>query len=329
MQVDDWRIILPFARLSETQWLELLKQAGLEDNRPERLLDTYWLHHSELYFLKQSDKEFAKEYDWIKSYFDKLLPALFRVTDPPNFDVAILAQQDTFSLQEPQFSSLAYLQWPMSQRIERPDNIKGPLLTELCAASSLMCELFVAFAAAYKPLGVEIEPPNVAVVGGSVQFTVSGGMFATGLGLIAACSAGLVSAPIVGPTVGIGLATVGAIDLAIGWKQKIAETNKVDFERWEVYERTKGLGKDNRMKELEYKQKEIELEKAQLELMNSRVNDSTAPSSALVSRELVTSEAESHGISEAQANHTLNRTLPTYTTLRQKTETQITITTKR
>ena len=83
------------------------------------------------------------------------------------------------------------------------------------------------------------------------------------------------------------------------------------------------------MKELDYEQKKIELQKAQLKFEDSNINDSNAPSSSLVPRELVKSEAESHGMSEAQANHTLNRALPTYTTLRRKSETEITIETQR
>lgn len=326
MPTDDWRIILPFARLSELQWLDLLTQAELTDDRPKILLAPYyWPYYRHLYLDDYRSKEIADAHDWIKEHFDKLLPVLFRVTDPPNSDVAILAQQDAFYLYEPQSLAYAYLQWPMSKRIERSNRGDGPLLTELCAASSLMCELYVAFAAAYKPLGIEVEPPNVEVAGGSVQFKVSGGMFAAGLGLIVACSAGMVSAPIVGPTAGIGLATMGAIDLAIGWKQKIAETKKTEFEQMESYERTKGLAIDNRKKELEYQLKQIELEKAQLELEDTQVSDSKIPSSAVVPRELVLSAADAHDISEAQANHTINRTLPTFTILRQKTETEITI----
>jgi hypothetical protein len=161
--------------------------------------------------------------------------------------------------------------------------------------------MFVDLAAAVKPLGLLVdEPPRASVAKGSVQFGVSGGLFATGLGLLVACSAGLVGAPVWGPIAGGAIAAAGGVDLALNWRKILTESRKADAEA--------------RLARIELRIKELELEKARL----SAERASERSSSALVPRDLVKNEAKSAGMSEAHANHLLNRTLPGYLVLREK-----------
>jgi hypothetical protein len=64
------------------------------------------------------------------------------------------------------------------------------------------------------------------VATGSVQFTIEGGLVASGLGLVVMCAAGLVAAPVVGPLAGGLMTGTGLLDLAMGWKQTLAEVDQ-------------------------------------------------------------------------------------------------------
>ena len=119
------------------------------------------------------------------------------------------------------------------------------------------------------------------------------------LGLIVACSAGLVAAPIVGPLAGASLVCAGIVDLAFGWREKAATIRKTHREE-------KNLELDEEIKEYELQLKRLELEKARA---NARPN---IPYSSFIPRAVVQNYVRQRGITEGYANHMLNRTLPTY-----------------
>jgi hypothetical protein len=157
------------------------------------------------------------------------------------------------------------------------------------------------------------SPPAVSVEAGSVQFTVGGGLFASGIALLAACSAGMVAAPAAAAASGCTLATAGFIELALNWREKIAQIRKTDAEttvlRLEHDHIT--VQQSQRLRELEIQAKELELEMARARAMETRDADEIS-SAGLVPRDVVRREAERLGLSEGYANYILNRTLPSY-----------------
>ena len=68
-------------------------------------------------------------------------------------------------------------------------------MSDLAAASAFSSEMFVVLGGANVAILREesINPPEVTLRNGSIEFTIGNGLFASGLGLIVACSAGLVS----------------------------------------------------------------------------------------------------------------------------------------
>jgi hypothetical protein len=169
----------------------------------------------------------------------------------------------------------------------------------------MMCDMYVLLGRASIPVTLDIPytPPEVSVAGGSISFEIGGGLFASGLGLIVACSAGLVAPPLVGMVAGASLASVGVIELAIDWKRKITETSKTAAEV--------------QLLKLERMQKELDLKAAQMREHTASEAPSRIAPAAFISSELVASEAERWGITEEFSYHLLNRVLPEYLFLRQ------------
>lgn len=153
----------------------------------------------------------------------------------------------------------------------------------------MMMEMFVVVGGATKSLGAEISPvpPQVQVESGSAELAVGGGLFGSGIGLIVACAAGLVAAPLVGAAGGVVLASAGVIELALGWKQKIAETEKTKEETrvLRIDHNEVVIRQSRKLRELEIQLKEIELQKAKLQSVESSEEESTSfAASGLVKR---------------------------------------------
>lgn len=325
MAFNDPRILLPFIRLSEVQWKELLKTARLEDDPPPLRMsmsrgapfgrDLFW----DLYM---GGRSLDPDLDWIRANASELFPAIFRVTDPTDSDVAILSNEDAFWIREVPANAGADLRLAQRRALIQSESLR---ITDVCIASSVVCELFVNFAAAHRPLGVELDPPATTVESGSVKFGIDGGLFASGIALLTACAEGLVADPVTGIIGGAGLATAGAINLALSWKQKIAEIDRAEQDRWKTYEETKATRVDTQLKEIEYEMQQLKLEEARRALEPESQSQSTAPASALVPRELVQEVAERVGINEAHANHLLNRVLSSLVELEKLSNMSITV----
>ena len=204
-----------------------------------------------------------------------------------------------------------------------------PIL-DIAITSAFLSEMFVDLGRANYVCGADIHPPKATIKAGSIKYTLGGGLFATGMGLLVACGSGIVGAPIVGPVAGATLATAGIFDLALGWKKQVAETARIQSE-------SKKIDVDTRLVELELKIKQLELEKAQLLSETQPEYDPRSdvlrlyvrrpireqqkampPDSSEVPRKLVQRTAEDLNISEAYANHILNRCLGKFRMLKQK-----------
>jgi hypothetical protein len=200
---------------------------------------------------------------------------------------------------------------------------------DLAMTSTFCSQLFISIASANREVGEQIDPPTAVVASGSVQYTFGGGLFVSGMGLLVACSAGLVGAPVVGPVAGATMAALGIYDLALGWRKQIAVTRKANADG-------RKADAESKLAELEVKLKEIELEKARLlteadvsfdprygpvrrfHPHSSAEQLNLVPDSAEVSRQLVRKTAEEMSMDETYANHLLNRCLAEFRILKQK-----------
>jgi hypothetical protein len=202
-----------------------------------------------------------------------------------------------------------------------------------------LTEILVRHGAATMPINQDMldeengfESPRVEIHEGSVQINLGGGLFATGVGLLVACAAGMIVAPVVGPIAGVALATGGAVEMALDWKKKAAETAKLQ-------EEARTLAKNNDdvamrqgrlLRDLDIEKKKLELLTAELEINQKSLEleekkralasppapaapaANTPPASALISFRVVEAEARALGMSDAYAMHLLNRLLPAY-----------------
>lgn len=122
------------------------------------------------------------------------------------------------------------------------------------------------------------------------------------MGLIVACAAGTVSAPIVGPAAGVAMVGVGLFDLAINWNKRIAERGKIDAETQKA--------------QAEAKKAEAEAAKLRAEaahiVATQTISDASFPSSQAIPDSILRDQAEQHSLSEGAARHLLNSGLPVY-----------------
>ena len=243
------------------------------------------------------DLDHRRSFDLIRSVTPELVPALLRVVDPPDEAIAeLLSERDcprgwreltlTFHFRENEQGSL--------------------LLTDLAAASSLFAEMYVAIAAAHYPLGLVIQPPDVRVQSGSIQFTTSGALLPVGVGIVLATAAGLVATPI-GYAAGALLTSAGAVDTFLGWRRTIAERRKLGAEELKYAAEARKLDAE-RAKLTDDARRERVLE-ALLENEFIDIRNLSSAASANVDRDQVKRLAQYYNVSEAYIHHLVNRTL--------------------
>lgn len=279
--------------------LEILRSEPYRRMRGE----PYWIEASESWRLD-------RDLGWLMNYSGRIAPFILRAVEVPGTLVRQLVgdkelwRLHSSSLQQQSMIRFRFPSYVASETHARRGEVP---LDHLAAASAASCELFVALAQANRSLGIELQLPQVRVRRGSVEFAVGGGLFGSGVGLLVACSGGLVAAPVVGPVAGAALASVGLFELALAWRQKVAETAKVREEarQLELQNAPEKIRQEHRMRELEIRKKELEIEELRL-----RSTD-VPPTSSLVPREVVRQEAERHGFSEEYATHLINHGMPT------------------
>jgi hypothetical protein len=201
-------------------------------------------------------------------------------------------------------------------------NQRAVRLTDLVAGSAVMMEMFIAIGGTIAAGSSEEPlPPIVDTSSGSVSFNIGGGLFGSGIALIVACAAGLVAAPVIGPAAGTTLAVIGIIDMAIDWRKRIAETDKLREERrvLQLEHNHITIYQNRELQELEIRKRQLELEALTRENHQQQGGLRTGqPPCTLVDEDTIRREAARLGLSDAYAMHVLNKGLPTYLTLRQQ-----------
>ncbi len=191
-------------RISEVDRREIISEAKIRDERPPLLRGEGGLYRpAEV---------------WLKKNARTLLPNLLRRIDPTDDEIASLVQEHLLQMFE-QALIQRDVTVRFSHREMKHDDDQLPL-SEVAATSLALTELVVSLLAANRAFGVEPEMPSIQVSAGSEKFSFTGpGSLGAGLGVILACSAGVISAPIVGPVVGGALVVVGAVDVVLNWRK--------------------------------------------------------------------------------------------------------------
>lgn len=293
--------------LSELDRLEIIREAGIGDDRPPLLRG-----EAEEGLLEDADA-------WVTQNGAKILPYLLRRIDPLDDQMAQLVQNEMLpfhpSLLEPR-EFLVRFNHPAMR--SAPDG--GLPLSEVAAASLALTELVTSLLAANRSFGVDAVMPTVRVAAGSVDFFTTGpGVILGGLGVLAACGVGMISAPVIPGTVVL----VSAIDLALNWQRRTSEKGKIDAERVnDDVERAradaerakaddKKIAAETIGLELENEIKRVRLGNlpAQAEA-HSVAKPVTPPASFFVPFALIERSSRENGLAAAHGVHLINRGLP-------------------
>jgi hypothetical protein len=292
--------------LSEPDRLEIIREAGIADDRPPLL---------------RGDAEDGPVEDadsWVDQNGAKIVPHLLRRIDPSDNEMVELVQSGMVafdrSLLEPR-EFLVRFNHPAMRR-----GLDGGLsLSEVAATSLALSELTTSLLAANRSFGADAAMPTVRVASGSIDFlATSTGLIAGGLGLLAACGTGVISAPMAGTAL-----LTSAIDLALNWQKLSTEKGRSDGERAKaVAERGRADADRGRADD-----KKIEVETTGQELENEikRVRLGALPAQAESHREekpvprpasffapfaLIERCSRENGLGAAHGAHLINRGLP-------------------
>ena len=170
--------------LTESDRLEIIREAGIRDDRPPLLRgDT-----DEEALLEEADS-------WVTQNGAKILPHLLRRIDPSDDEMVQLVQSEMLpfdrSLLEPREFLVRFNHPAMRVALDG-----GLPLSEVAATSLALTELITSLLAANRPFGADAVMPTVRVAAGSVDFSTTGpALILGGLGLLATCGVGVISAP--------------------------------------------------------------------------------------------------------------------------------------
>lgn len=255
---------------------------------------------------------------WVARNMDIVVPCVLRVVDLGDEAIAYMSRLGVFSVGTVSWEGTLQVTFTMLSRATVDSELHYSDremigLTDLAATSAALCELLVEIAAANHPLGVSLNPPIVRVRRGSIQYSVGGGgLLASGIALIVACSDSLLAIPTFGYVGGGVLASAGILDLAFGWRRVIAESVKLRAETRKL--KAEALKLEAEARKIEAEARMIETQAQQ----EGTYEYMSGANSALVPREVVLIEAEKLGLTESYTNHILNRTLPKYASIRQR-----------
>jgi hypothetical protein len=293
--------------LTETDRLEIIREAGIPDERPALLRG-------------DADEAPLEEADsWVTSNGAKILPHLLRRIDPSDDEMVQLVQSEMLpfdhSLQQPR-ESLVRFNHP-AMRVAADGGLP---LTEVAATSLALTELITSLLAANRPFGADAVMPTVRVAAGSVDFFTTGpGLILGGLGLLAACGVGVISVPaIAGKAV-----LMDAIHLTLNWQKRSSEKGrsssqrvKADAERARADARRaraddKKIEAETIGQELENEIKRIRLGTSPGQMEAHRAEKHIAlPASFFVPFALIERSSQENGLSPAHGVHLINRGLP-------------------
>ena len=296
--------------LPQDTQLAVVREALRKEDRPSALRSkSGYLHEGEA---------------WVREHRSLLTPVLLRHVDLSDELIAGLIT-DGDMVVPPKSSPEQTIVFALSSDITKEQATHLPFgLMQITACSVFLFQVFVDICAANQPCGVQILPPEINLSPGSVQVTVGGGLFSSGLGLLVACAAGLNGVPTAPVTTRVALESAEVVEWVLGWRKAAAETQKTFAEATKT-------DAERRLVELDIKLKELELERAKLKghlvgdqdefgrstRVPRRCLESRAESGE-VPRNIVQQHAERFEMSESYANHVLNRALPSARLLKQK-----------
>ena len=293
--------------LSEPDRLEIVREAEVPDDRPSLLRGD------------AEDGPVEEADSWVTQNGAKILPHLLRRIDPSDNEMVQLVQSGMLpfdrSLLEPREFIVRFSHPAMRGGLDA----RLPL-SELAATSLALTELITALLAANRPFGADAIMPTVRVAAGSVDFFAMGtGLISSGLGLLAACGIGVISAPVIAGTAVL----TGAIDLTLNWQKRSSEKGRSAAERAKaVAERGRAdadrARADDRKIEVDTIGQELDNEIKGLQLGNlpaqpeaHRVEKpATPPASFFVPSALILRSSQDNGLAAAHGVHLVNRGLP-------------------
>jgi hypothetical protein len=294
-------------KLAEPDRLEIIREAGMSDDRPSLL---------------RGDQEEGLVEDadsWVTQNGARILPHLLRRIDPSDDEMVQLVQSGVLpfdrNLLEPREFLVRFNHPAMRGAADG-----GLPLSEIAATSLALTELVTSLLAANRSFGADAVMPTVRVVAGSVDFLATGpGLVVGGLGLLATCGVGVISAPIMAGTAVI----TGALDLTLNWQKRSSEKGrseadqaKADAERGRAdAERgradAKKIEAETTGQELENEIKRVRLGNlpAQAEAHRAEKPE-MRPASFFVPFALIERSSQENGLAAAHGVHLINRGLP-------------------
>ena len=292
--------------LTEPDRLEIIREAGIPDDRPSLLRG-------------EAEEGLVEEADaWVTQNGAKILPYLLRRIDPSDDEMVKLVQSGILpfdrSLLQPREFLVRFSHPAMRGALDG-----GLPLSEIAATSLALTELITSLLAANRSFGADAVMPTVRVAAGSVDFLTTGpGLIGGGLGLLAACGVGVISAPVIP-----GTAVTGAIDLALNWQKRSSEKGRSDAEQAKsdaergradadrARAEAKKIEAETIGQELENEMKRIRLGNlpAQAEAHRA-VKAETPPASFFVPFALIERSSRENGLAAAHGVHLVNRALP-------------------
>src|SRR5579859_3026469 len=172
-------------KISEPDRLEIIREAGVFDDRPPLLRGS------------AEDGPLEEADSWVTQNGPKLLPHLLRRIDPADDEVIQLVQSGMLpfdsNLLEPREFLVRFNHPAMRGAVDG-----GLPLSEVAATSLALTELIASLLAANRSFGADAAMPTVRIAAGSVDFFATGpGLLVGGLGILAACGVGVISAPLI------------------------------------------------------------------------------------------------------------------------------------
>ncbi len=294
-------------KLTEPDRLEIIREAAIRDDRPPFLRGD------------AEDGPVEEADSWVTQNGAKILPHVLRRIDPSDDEMVQLVESGMLpfdrSLLEPREFLVRFNHPAMRAALDG-----GLPLSEVAATSLALTELITSLLAANRSFGADAVMPTVRVAAGSVDFLARGsGLILGGLGLLAACGVGVISASVIAGTAVL----TGAIDLTLNWQKRSSEKGRSDAERAKTdAERGRADAEraraDSKKIEAETIGQELENEINRVRLGNlpaqaeaHRVEKSeTHPASFFVPLALIERSSQENGLAAAHGVHLINRGLP-------------------
>jgi hypothetical protein len=294
-------------KLAEPDRLEIIREAGMSDDRPSLLRGV-----EQEGLVEDADS-------WVTQNGAKILPHLLRRIDPSDDEIVQLVQSGMLpfdrSLLEPREFLVRFIHPAMRGSVDG-----GLPLSEIAATSLALTELVTSLLAANRSFGADAVMPIVRVVAGSVDFLATGpGLVVGGLGLLATCGVGVISAPILAGTAVI----TGALDLTLNWQKRSSEKGRSDADRAKadaergradaergradakkIEAETTGQELDNEIKRVRLGNLPTQAEAHRAEKPEAR------PASFFVPFGLIERSSQEYGLAAAHGVHLINRGLP-------------------